>query len=108
MNLNHYNPVDTRQLAAENLDLLAQDLGLPSLSLDGSNTCTVNVDDTFSLLVTYDQGAESLFLYSTLTTVIPKDPALKLRLYEFLLEGALLGRDMCGGGVGANLRISSS
>jgi cytoplasmic iron level regulating protein YaaA (DUF328/UPF0246 family) len=35
---------------------------------------------------------------------VPRSPDTKLRLYEFLLEGALLGRDMCGGGVGLSLK----
>lgn len=96
--------VDARQMAGENLSLLAQDLGVPRLELDDNNTCVVSVDDKYTLLVTFDAGTERLYLYSTLTTFIPKDPAVKLKLYEFLLEGSLLGREMCGGGVGASVK----
>ena len=95
---------DSRQLASENLAVLAQELGVPRLDLDDNNTCVVSVDDKYTLLVTYDAATERLYLYSTLTTFIPKDPQIKLRLYELLLEGSLLGRDMCGGGVGASLK----
>ncbi|CUF31902.1 Hypothetical protein, putative [Bodo saltans] len=96
--------VDARLMAGENLTLLAQDLGVPRLELDDNNTCVVSVDDKYTLLVTFDAGTERLYLYSTLTTFIPKDPAVKLKLYEFLLEGSLLGREMCGGGVGASVK----
>jgi hypothetical protein len=96
--------MDSRQMAQENLNMLAQDLGVPRLELDDNNTCVVSVEDKYTLLVTYDPGTERLYLYSTLTTFIPKDPQIKLRLYEFLLEGSLLGREMCGGGVGASVK----
>jgi len=96
--------IDTRALASENLAVLAQELGVPRLELDDNNTCVVSVDDKYTLLVTFDAATERLYLYSTLTTFIPKDPQIKLRLYEMLLEGALLGRDMCGGGIGASLK----
>jgi hypothetical protein len=83
---------------------LATSLGIPRLSLDDNNTCVVSYDDRYTLLVTFDSATERLYLYSTLTTTIPRDNASKLKLYEFLMEGALLGRDMCGGGVGASLK----
>jgi hypothetical protein len=96
--------LDSRLLASENLAVLAQELGVPRLDLDDNNTCVVSVDDKYTLLVTFDAATERLYLYSTLTTFIPKDPQVKLKLYELLLEGSLLGRDMCGGGVGASLK----
>lgn len=97
-------PIDARAMAGENLTNLAHDLGVPHLELDDNNTCVVSVDDKYTLLVTFDAGTERLYLYSTLTTFIPKDATVKLKLYEFLLEGSLLGREMCGGGVGASVK----
>ena len=87
-----------------NLASLAAAVGLDRLLLDDNNTCVVTYQERYTLLLTFDAATERLYLYSTLTTAIPKDADRKLRLYEFLLEGALLGRDMCGGGVGASLK----
>ena len=98
------SPEELRRLAVDNLANLAVDLGVPALQLDSNNTCVVSVEDKYTLLITYDAATQRLYLYSTLTTFIPKNAELKLRLYEFLLEGALLGRDMCGGGVGLSLK----
>ena len=95
---------DARALALENLGQLAQDLGVRSLQLDDNNTCVVSVEEKYTLLITFDASTERLYIYSTLATFIPANPDVKLRLYEFLMEGALLGRDMCGGGVGASLK----
>lgn len=102
---------DAKANAVENLLRLGEDLGLPEpLQFDENNTCVISVDDEYTLLVTYDAATERLFLYSTLLTTIPgseTDPnteALRRRLYEFLLEASLLGREMCGGGIGASLQ----
>ena len=97
-------PLDLRHAAVENLALLASDLGVPALHLDDNNTCVVSVEDKYTLLITFDPATERLYLYSTLSTFVPKLPESKLKLYEFLLEGSLLGRDMCGGGVGISLK----
>ena len=95
---------DITKFVEECLFNLASSLGIPRLTLDDNNTCVVSYDDRYTLLVTFDAATQRLFLYSTLTTTIPRDDASKLKLYEFLMEGALLGRDMCGGGVGASLK----
>jgi hypothetical protein len=93
-----------RAIAGSNLAVLAQHLGVAELALDENNTCIVSVDDKYTLLITVDFTTQRLYLYSTLATHVPRSPEVKLRLYEFLLEGALLGRDMCGGGVGLSLK----
>jgi len=41
-----------------------------------------------------------LYLYSPLLDGLPKDDKIKLRLYEKLLEGSLLGGQMAGGAAG--------
>eukprot|EP00760_Papus_ankaliazontas_P018282 PhM_4_TR17457/c1_g3_i1/m.36662 len=103
-NNNQSPPMDTLQLAEGNLKELARDLGVPPLRFDDNNTCVVSVEDKYTLLITLDAATERLFVYSTLLTFLPKDPTVKLKLYEFLLEGALLGRDMAGGGVGVSVK----
>eukprot|EP00742_Colponemidia_sp_Colp-10_P022891 GILJ01027158.1.p1 GENE.GILJ01027158.1~~GILJ01027158.1.p1 ORF type:complete len:320 (-),score=47.43 GILJ01027158.1:100-918(-) len=96
--------MDVRTSMEANLASLASAVGVPKLALDDNNTCVVTYQERYTLLLTFDAATERLYLYSTLTTAIPKDADRKLKLYEFLLEGALLGRDMCGGGVGASLK----
>ncbi|CBZ23304.1 conserved hypothetical protein [Leishmania mexicana MHOM/GT/2001/U1103] len=100
---------DARENAEENLRRLGDDLGLRDrLQFDDSNTCVISIDGEYTLLVMYDAATERLYLYSTLLASLP--PVVqataegRLKLYEFLLEASLLGREMCGGGVGASLR----
>lgn len=79
------------------------------LELDDSNTCILQVDtddltsdDTVSLLITLDNATERLYMYSTVLSELPDNPSSRLRLYERLLEGSLLGKDMAGAGVGVS------
>eukprot|EP01065_Artemidia_motanka_P015606 TRINITY_DN19356_c0_g1_i1.p1 TRINITY_DN19356_c0_g1~~TRINITY_DN19356_c0_g1_i1.p1 ORF type:complete len:544 (+),score=123.12 TRINITY_DN19356_c0_g1_i1:62-1633(+) len=92
-----------RTMAELNLAEFASALGQP-LHFGDSLTCVVEIDEKYTVLVTYDQATERLYIYSSLLTSIPQDPAVRLKLYEWLLEGALLGRDMAGGGVGLSAR----
>ena len=103
-----------------NLRALACFFGVPLLELDANNTCVINLAATIdaeedpnvhrpperSLLLTFDPVSERLYLYSTIGNSLPQDPMHRLRLYEALLEGAVLGRDMAGGGVGVSLKSS--
>ncbi|KPA75557.1 hypothetical protein ABB37_08443 [Leptomonas pyrrhocoris] len=100
---------DARENAEANLRRLGDDLGLSDgLQFDDSDTCVISIDGEYTLLVTYDAATERLYLYSTLLAALP--PSVqnssdgRLQLYEFLLEASLLGREMCGGGVGASMR----
>eukprot|EP01059_Diplonema_ambulator_P000309 TRINITY_DN10253_c0_g1_i1.p1 TRINITY_DN10253_c0_g1~~TRINITY_DN10253_c0_g1_i1.p1 ORF type:complete len:767 (+),score=145.37 TRINITY_DN10253_c0_g1_i1:33-2303(+) len=95
--------VDCAAVAQANLEDLAQHLGQP-LQFDASQTCVVDVDDKHTIMISYDKETEGLYIYSSLLCNLPKDPTLRLQLYETLLEGALLGRDMAGGGVGLSLK----
>lgn len=55
---------------------------------------------SITLLLTVDTEAERLFLYSTLLNYLPPRLNDQHRLYERLLEGALLGREIAGGTIG--------
>eukprot|EP01012_Entosiphon_sulcatum_P019779 TRINITY_DN2472_c0_g1_i1.p1 TRINITY_DN2472_c0_g1~~TRINITY_DN2472_c0_g1_i1.p1 ORF type:complete len:520 (+),score=93.45 TRINITY_DN2472_c0_g1_i1:27-1562(+) len=91
-------------IANQMLQELAGLLKLDALKFDAKNTCVIDYGGKCTLLITYDVPSERIYVYSTLLTSLPTDVDSKLALYEFLLEGALLGRDMAGGGVGISLR----
>ncbi|KAG5487507.1 hypothetical protein LSCM1_07462 [Leishmania martiniquensis] len=100
---------DARENAEENLRRLGDDLGLEdSLQFDDSGTCIISIDGEYTFLIMYDAATERLYLYSTLLASLPPvvqaTAEYRLKLYEFLLEASLLGREMCGGGVGASMR----
>lgn len=86
--------------AKANLKEFGKELGLEDLDFDENNTCILGIDDEYSLHITYEPNSKKLYIYSPLLDGLPKDDKLKLRLYEKLLEGALLGGQMAGGGVG--------
>ena len=56
------------------------------------------------MLITFDDATERLYVYATLLSHIPADAVARSRLLEVLMEGAMLGREMAGGGVGMSLR----
>jgi len=86
--------------ATENLKEFGKELGLEGLEFDENNTCILGIDDEYSLHLTYEPNSKRLYLYSPLLDGLPKDEKTKMRLYEKLLEGSLLGGQMAGGGVG--------
>ena len=86
--------------AKENLKEFGKELGLEGLEFDENNTCILGIDDEYSLHLTYEPNSKRLYLYSPLLDGLPKDDKLRLKLYEKLLEGSLLGGQMAGGGVG--------
>ena len=86
--------------AKENLKEFGKELGLEGVEFDENNTCILGIDDEYSLHLTYEPNSKRLYLYSPLLDGLPKDDKLRLRLYEKLLEGSLLGGQMAGGGVG--------
>jgi hypothetical protein len=98
-------PTSQQQLlthARNQLLELGKELGL-HLAFDANMTCVVGSDERNTIIVTCDIPTERLYIYSTLCSSIPEDPDSRLRLYEVLLEGAMLGRDMAGGGCGITL-----
>ena len=86
--------------AKENLKEFGKELQLEGLDFDENNTCILGIDDEYSLHLTYEPNSKRLYLYSPLIDGLPKDDKTRLKLYENLLEGSLLGGQMAGGGVG--------
>ena len=86
--------------AKANLKEFGKELGLEELEFDENNTCILGIDDKYSLHITYEVNSHKLYIYSPLLDGLPKDDKTRLRLYEKLLEGSLLGGQMAGGGVG--------
>jgi hypothetical protein len=89
-----------RQNAEDNLKEFGKELGLQGLVFDENNTCILGIDDQFSMHLTYEPNSDRLYMYSPLLDGLPKDDKIKLKLYQRLLEGGLLGGQMAGGGVG--------
>lgn len=85
--------------AKANLKEFGKELNL-ELGFDENHTCILGIDNTFSLHLTYEPNSDRLYLYSPILDGLPKDTAIRLSLYEALLEGAMLGGQMAGGGVG--------
>lgn len=90
--------------AKENLKEFGKELGLEGLEFDENNTCILGIDDEFSLHLTYEPNSKRLYLYSPLLDGLPREEKVKLRLYERLLEGSMLGGQMAGGGVGVAVK----
>jgi len=86
--------------AKQNLKEFGKELNLEGLVFDENHTCILGIDNAFSLHLTYEPNSDRLYLYSPLLDGLPKDEKIRLRLYEALLEGAMLGGQMAGGGVG--------
>src|SRR5574338_383502 len=86
--------------AKANLKEFGKELNLEGLDFDENFTCILGIDNTFSLHITYERNSDRLYLYSPILDGLPKDDKTKLKLYERLLEGSMLGGQMAGGGVG--------
>ncbi|MGM0440636.1 MAG: CesT family type III secretion system chaperone [Chlamydiota bacterium] len=86
--------------AKDNLQEFGKELGLEGLEFDENNTCILGIDDEFSMHITFEPNSDRLYLYSPILDGLPDDDKLKLKLYEKLLEGSMLGGQMAGGGVG--------
>jgi hypothetical protein len=90
--------------AKVNLEEFAKELNLEGLTFDENHTCILGIDNTFSLHLTYEPNSDRLYLYSPVLDGLPKDDKVKLKLYEALLEGSMLGGKMAGGGVGVAVK----
>src|SRR3989304_10516755 len=90
--------------AKANLKEFSKELNLEGLGFDENNTCILGIDNTFSLHLTYEPNSDRLYLYSPLLDGLPKDDRIRLKLYERLLEGSMLGGQMAGGGVGVAVK----
>lgn len=89
--------------AKANLKEFGKELNL-ELNFDENNTCILGIDNAFSLHLTYEPNSDRLYLYSPILDGLPKNNDIKLSLYEALLEGAMLGGKMAGGGVGVAVK----
>lgn len=58
----------------------------------------------FRCILPIEPNSKRLYLYSPLLDGLPRDDKTKLRLYERLLEGSMLGGQMAGGGVGVAVK----
>ena len=85
--------------AKANLKEFGKELNL-ELQFDENHTCILGIDNTFSLHLTYEPHSDRLYLYSPILDGLPKDTGNRLKLYESLLEGSMLGGQMAGGGIG--------
>lgn len=90
--------------ARANLKEFGKELKLEGLEFDENNTCILGIDDEFSLHITYEPNSKRLYLYSPLLDGLPADDKAKLKLYERLLEGSMLGGQMAGGGCGVAVK----
>lgn len=90
--------------AKENLKDFGKELGLEGLQYDENNTCILGIDDEFSMHLTYEPNSDRLYIYSPLLDGLPKAERIRLKLYEKLLEGSMLGGQMAGGGVGVAVK----
>jgi Tir chaperone protein (CesT). len=90
--------------AKANLKEFGKELNLEALVFDENNTCILGIDNTFSLHITYEPNSDRLYLYSPILDGLPKDDKIRLKLYERLLEGSMLGGQMAGGGVGIAIK----
>ena len=86
--------------AKANLKEFGKELNLEGLQFDENHTCILGIDNTFSLHITYEPHSDRLYLYSPILDGLPKDAQIRLKLYENLLEGSMLGGQMAGGGIG--------
>jgi hypothetical protein len=90
--------------AKENLREFGKELGLEGLNYDENNTCILGIDDEFSMHLTYEPNSDRLYVYSPLIDGLPKDDKIRLKLYETILSGSILGAQMAGGGVGVAVK----
>ncbi len=90
--------------ARANLKEFGKELNLGDLDFDENNTCILGIDDEFSLHITYEPNSKRIYLYSPLIDGLPSDDKTKLKLYEKLLEGSMLGGQMAGGGAGVAVK----
>ncbi len=90
--------------AKANLKEFGKDLNLDALDFDENSTCILGIDNAFSLHITYEPNSDRLYLYAPILDGLPKDDKIRLKLYERLLEGSMLGGQMAGGGVGVAVK----
>ncbi|RNF07048.1 hypothetical protein TraAM80_03682 [Trypanosoma rangeli] len=96
----HPEAISITEKAEANLKQLSLELNISQLHLDDNDTCVLPLEDGTNVLVTLDTATKRLFMYAVIANSLPENAEDRLQLFEMLLEGALLGREMAGGGVG--------
>lgn len=84
-------PSSAFDLAKLNLAHFSREMGLAPLVFDENSTCILSIDEEFSLHLTYEPLSQRLYLYSPLLDGLPAEPEVLSKLYEALLDGAMLG-----------------
>ncbi len=105
--LNIYNqqPLLSGKIAAEaNLQVFGAIIGLSNLVFDENNSCIFCINDEFTIHFQFDPQAEIFCMCSSVLFGLPKESKRKLRLYETLLNGSMLGEKILGGGVGIDIK----
>lgn len=82
-------PASYRALAESNLNLFSESIeSAVPLQFDANDACAVNIEDQYSILITFDDNSDHLLVFSTLVTAIPThDEPLCLELLRFILQG---------------------
>jgi len=99
---------DGYQMGELNLNTYGQSIN-KVLQLDENKTCVVKLEEDFILTIKYEPNTENLYL-STLVlslTQLPTDSGVRVALYEEVLQGATLGGQMAGGGVGISFSLNA-
>jgi hypothetical protein len=91
---------DCFKCAKQNLSVFGERRNQRNLVFDENNTCILIIEDTFPLHLTYEPYSHCLYMYSPLLDGLPTGQASYQQLCEVLLERAMLGEQMAGGGVG--------
>ncbi len=86
--------------ANDNLREFGNELSLGDLVFDENKTCILGIDNAFSLHLTYEPRSDRLYLYAPVLDGLPTNDQIRMKLYEALLTGSMLGGRMAGGGVG--------
>lgn len=83
--------------AKTNLRRLGKEINIKGLEFDEDCTCILGVSNFgYSVHITYVSDKKRVFLYSHILSKIPEDEKVKTRLYERILEGSVLSRDLNG------------
>ena len=86
------------KLARQNLTEVGREVGL-ELEFDKDNMCALETDNGLLFIRAYI-STQRLVIFTPLFDDFPESRELKLKLYQTLLEGAMLGEQMAGGSVG--------
>jgi len=97
---NYNNPVSlSMESTLANIKALSDALGM-MFNLNTRNSCSLRVDNEFTMHMTYIPTRQRLYIFSSILENIHKYKAAKFRIYNELLLKSLNRADLFGGGVG--------